>query len=104
MQIFADVTGREIKVAGSTQTPALGSAMFGAVAAGKARGGYDSIYDAAPVMGKLKQETYAPDAGAKQIYDQLYAEYVRLHDYFGRGGNDVMKQLKSIKSRSRSSR
>ena len=104
MQIFADVTGREIKVAGSTQTPALGSAMFGAVAAGKVRGGYDSIYDAAPVMGKLKQETYAPDAGAKQIYDQLYAEYVSLHDYFGRGGNDVMKQLKSIKSRSRSSR
>ncbi|WP_258235048.1 FGGY-family carbohydrate kinase, partial [Paenibacillus agaridevorans] len=47
MQIYADVTNREIKVAASKQTPALGAAMFGAVAAGKERGGYDSIVEAA---------------------------------------------------------
>ena len=34
MQIFADVSGRHIKVAASDQTVALGSAMFAAVAAG----------------------------------------------------------------------
>ena len=50
MRIFADVTGREIAVAASSQTPALGSAMFAAVAAGSAAGGYDSIEEAAARM------------------------------------------------------
>ena len=97
MQIYADVTGREIRVSGSAQTSALGSAMFGAVAAGKARGGYDSIYEAAPIMGRLKDEIYKPDLDAKAVYDKLFAEYLCLHDYFGRGENDVMKRLKAIK-------
>lgn len=101
MQIYADVTGREIKVSGSNQTPALGSAMFGAVAAGKANGGYDSIFAAAPVMGSLKAETFKPNAEARQVYDQLFTEYVTLHDYFGRGENDVMKRLKAIKANAR---
>jgi L-ribulokinase len=98
MQIYADVTGREIKVSDSAQTPALGSAMFGAVAAGKAAGGYDSIYEAAPKMARLKKYTFKPDPQASQVYDRLYAEYVTLHDYFGRGANDVMKRLKAIKA------
>ena len=102
MQIYADVTGRQFKVSGSTQTPALGSAMFGAVAAAKANGGYDSIFDAAPIMGKLKNETYKPNPEAKAVYDNLFAEYVSLHDYFGRGANGVMKRLKNIKLESRS--
>jgi L-ribulokinase len=101
MQIYADVAGREIKVSGSTQAPALGSAMFGAVAAGKSKGGYDSIYEAAPVMGKLKDETFKPNPEAKAVYDKLFAEYVILHDYFGRGENDVMKRLKAIKADAR---
>jgi L-ribulokinase len=103
MQIYSDVTGREFKVSGSTQTPALGSAMFGAVAAGKANGGYDSIYDAAPIMGKLKEETFKPNLDAKKVYDKLFAEYLALHDYFGRGANHVMKRLKNIKLESRNS-
>ena len=97
MQIYADVTGREFKISASGQTPALGSAMFGAVAAGKAAGGYDTIYQAAPIMGKLKGEIFKPNLQAKQVYDLLFAEYVALHDYFGRGQNDVMKRLKHIK-------
>ena len=101
MQIYADVTGREFKVSGSTQTPALGSAMFGAVAAGKSNGGYDSIYDAAPIMGKLKEETFKPNPAAKAVYDKLFEEYVILHDYFGRGTNDIMKRLKNIKAMAR---
>ncbi len=103
MQIYADVTGREIKVSGSTQAPGLGSAMFGAVAAGKANGGYDSIFEAAPVMGKLKDEAYKPNPEARAIYDKLFAEYICLHDYFGRGPNDVMKRLKNIKAEARKS-
>jgi L-ribulokinase len=98
MQIYADVTGREFKVSASAQTPALGSAMFGAVAAGQAAGGYASIYDAAPKMARLKKETYKPNPAAQKVYEQLYVEYVTLHDYFGRGANPVMKRLKKIKA------
>jgi L-ribulokinase len=99
MQIYADVTGREIRISASQQTPALGSAMFGAVAAGRAAGGYDSIFEAAKKMAWLKDEVYAPIAENKAVYDQIYAEYVRLHDYFGRGENDAMKRLKALKAR-----
>jgi L-ribulokinase len=102
MQIYADVTGREIKVTASTQTPALGSAMFGAVAAGKAAGGYDSIFEAARTMARLKDETFEPNLLDKIGYDQLFAEYLRLHEYFGRGENNVMKTLKRIKAEARS--
>jgi L-ribulokinase len=99
MQIYADVTGRPISVAASPQTPALGSAMFAAVAAGAAAGGYDRIEDAAARMAQLRDERYTPDPAAAAIYDELYAEYRSLHDTFGRGGNDVMKRLRAIRDR-----
>jgi L-ribulokinase len=99
MQIYADVTGREIKVSASKQTPALGSAMFGAVAAGRAAGGYDSIVEAAQHMTALQDRVYRPIPEHKAVYDDVYAEYVRLHDYFGRGQNDAMKRLKALKAR-----
>ncbi|WP_274362007.1 ribulokinase [Paenibacillus thermotolerans] len=101
MQIYADVTNREIKVAASKQTPALGAAMFGAVAAGKDKGGYDSIVDAAQRMARVQEETYKPIPEHVAVYDKLYKEYSKLHDYFGRGENDVMKRLKEMKEHSK---
>jgi L-ribulokinase len=101
MQIYADVTGREIRTSASQQTPALGSAMFGAVAAGRAAGGHDSIYEAAEHMARLKDEAFKPIAEHRAVYDRLYAEYVGLHDYFGRGENNVMKRLKQIRAQAR---
>ncbi len=98
MQIYADVTGREVKVAASKQTPALGSAMFGAVAAGKAKGGYDSIFEASKQMAHLREDCYTPIPENKAIYERLFQEYLILHDYFGRGENDVMKRLKALKA------
>lgn len=97
MQIYADVTRKEIRISGSSQAPALGSAMFGAVAAGAQWGGYDTIQDAARVMSKLKAVIYKPSNDAAKVYDKLYSEYKLLHDYFGRRCNDVMKRLKCIK-------
>lgn len=97
MQIYSDVTNMEIRISASPQTPALGSAMFGAVAAGKERGGYDSIVDAAKAMGKVKEEYYKPNPENAAVYDQLYGEYKKLYDYFGRGENNVMKTLKKLK-------
>ena len=101
MQIYADVTGKEIFIAKSDQAPALGSAMFGAVAAGKERGGFDTIFEAAEAIGRVEERSYKPDAEAGTVYDRLYAEFKILHDYFGRGGNDVMKRLKTLKAEAR---
>ncbi|MBO1512548.1 ribulokinase [Metabacillus bambusae] len=100
MQIYSDVLKMDIKISASSQTPALGSAMFGAVAAGKERGGYDDIKDASKEMARLKDDIYQPKQQNAQIYDQLFAEYARLYDYFGRGENNVMKNLKKIKKAS----
>lgn len=97
MQIYADVLNMEIKISASPQAPALGAAMFGAVAAGKERGGYDSITEAAQDMAKLKDEVFRPQPEHVPVYDQLYREYATLYDYFGRGSNDVMKTLKRLK-------
>ncbi len=103
MQIYADVTGREIFIGASDQSPALGSAMFGAVAAGSEAGGYDSIIDAAGVMGRVEEKSYRPVAGNVAAYEKLYQEFKKLHDYFGRGGNDVMKRLRKIRAEARNS-
>lgn len=97
MQIYADVTNRDIYIGASDQTPALGAAMFGAVAAGADQGGYDSIFEAAKVMGKVKEEYYKPISKNVSTYQKLYHEFKLLHDYFGRGENNVMKRLKKMK-------
>jgi L-ribulokinase len=96
-QIYADVTGRAFKLAGSPQAPALGSAMHAAVAAGV----YPNIQAASECMGKLKDEVVTPIAENQAVYDQLYADYKTLYDYFGRGENNVMKRLKKIKREAR---
>jgi L-ribulokinase len=98
MQIYADVTGLPIRLAASDQTSALGSAMFAAVAAGRGAGGYDSIVEAADQMAHLSDVLYRPEPAHRATYDALYRHYVRLHDYFGRGGNDVMKELKELRA------
>jgi L-ribulokinase len=95
MQIYADVTGREFREAASGLTSALGAAMFGAVAAGVDAGGHDSITAAAERMTSFKEVVYRPDPQRHERYNQLFEEYVQLHDYFGRGGNDVMKRLRN---------
>jgi len=98
MQIYSDITGKEILVAESGQASALGSAMFGTVAAGSKAGGYDTISDAVDKMAKVRDEKYTPIKANHEVYKKLYKEYEILHDYFGKGANDVMKRLKKIKA------
>ncbi|NLC32011.1 MAG: ribulokinase [Clostridiales bacterium] len=97
MQIYADVLNMPVRVATASQGPALGSAMFAAVAAGSQKGGYDSIHQAVAAMAIADNLVYEPKQAAAQVYELLFLEYRRLHDYFGRGENDVMKRLKHIK-------
>src|SRR6266496_1389074 len=97
MQIYADISGRPLRLTGTGQGGAFGSAMHGAVAAGAAAGGYDSIVDATRKMARMREETFSPIPENQAIYDRLYREYLTLHDYFGHGANDVMKRLKRLK-------
>jgi len=98
MQIYADVTGRPIKVSRSAQTCALGTAMFGAVAAGA----FAKIEDAQEAMCGLKDMVYQPNPENKAVYDRLFRLYRRLHDSFGttdfaENQFSVMKELLEIK-------
>jgi L-ribulokinase len=97
MQIYADVTGLPLSLAGSAQAPALGSAIHAAVAAGC----YPDVPAAAAVMGRRRRNAFTPDPASAAVYDELYAEYIRLHDYFGRGGNGVLHRLRALRDRSR---
>ncbi len=93
MQIYADVLRLPLSLIGSEQGPALGSAIHAAVAAGA----YPDVPTASSAMGKLEPAVYEPIAANADRYDELFAEYTTLHDYFGRGGNDVMRRLKRIR-------
>lgn len=94
MQVYADVLKMPIVVADSPQIPALSSAIWGAMAAGGAAGGYDRLEDAVEKMSGGNGVCYEPVPENSVVYDTLYQEYEKLHDYFGRGDNDVMKRLK----------
>jgi L-ribulokinase len=92
MQIYADVLNREIRIAGSTQAGALGSAIYASVAAGI----YPDVKSAAEKMSQPYLKVYKPDQQNHKAYSKLYAEYKRLHDYFGKGENRVMELFAEI--------
>ena len=93
MQLYSDVLKLPISIIDSDQGPALGSAIHAAVAAGA----YVSVGAAAEAMGSVSKGVYQPNAERGNQYDRLYAEYELLHDYFGRGENNVMKRLKALR-------
>ena len=93
MQIYSDVTRLPLSVIGSEQGPALGSAIHAAVAAGA----YPDVRAASAAMGRVEPAAYRPDESRAKVYDALFAEYTQLHDYFGRGGNDVMHRLRELR-------
>jgi L-ribulokinase len=95
MQIYADVTRLPLSTIVSEQGPALGAAIHAAVAAGA----YPDVRAAAQVMGRRTAAAYLPNEDDALVYDELFAEYTLLHDYFGRGGNDVMHRLKELRGR-----
>jgi len=99
MQIYADVTGRPMKVSRSAQTCALGAAIAGAVVAGA----HEDYAKAQKAMTGIKPKIFKPDPQAHAVYKQLYTLYKQLHDAFGTkewNGNlyDVMKKLLEIRA------
>ncbi|HET6920078.1 MAG TPA: ribulokinase [Jiangellaceae bacterium] len=93
MKIYADVTRLPLGVIGSEQGPAVGSAIHAAVAAGA----YPDVHVAAAAMGSVRRGVFVPDEQHARAYDTLFAEYTTLHDYFGRGANDMMHRLRRIR-------
>ena len=102
MQIYADVTGRPMKISRSAQTCALGSAIAAAVIAGA----HKDFAAAQKKMTGLKPRVYKPNPQAHAVYQELYAVYQQLHDAFGTQewtGNlhGVMKKLIAIRDQAR---
>lgn len=93
VQIYADVLNRPITVSDAKLSASRGSAMYAAVAAGI----YPDISAAAEALAVKSGKTYMPISENVAIYERLYTEYRALHDYFGQGGSDVMKHLRSIR-------
>ncbi len=90
MQIYADVIGLPIKAGRCTQIPALGAAINAAVAAGA----YTDIESAVDTMSVKDFDIYTPNPENHKKYARFYAEYMTLHDYFGRGANKIMERLR----------
>jgi len=97
MQIYADVTGRPMKISRSDQTPALGAAIFGAIASGA----FDNVSSAQAVMTGIKK-TYEPNSESHSVYQQIYSLYSQAHDAFGTPNwsgqmSNIMKDLLEIR-------
>jgi L-ribulokinase len=105
MQIYADVLGYPMLLAGSAQTPALGASIAAAVTAGAKAGGYDTFEAAQARMTRLADTRYLPNPKAQRVYDELYGLYRELHDSFGAvpGAKadfpTLMKRLLAIRER-----
>ena len=101
MQIYADITGREMLVSGSSQACALGSAVVAAVLAGKEKGGHDDFPSAQAAMTGLKDVIYRPDADRHAVYNRIFSLYQKVHDNFGGVAvtdlAPVMKELLDLK-------
>jgi L-ribulokinase len=100
MQIYADVTRREMKISRSAQTCALGSAVAAAVVGGA----HPSFAQAQAAMCGIKDTTFTPIAKNHKVYQKLYRLYKRLHDGFGLKNKvlamgPVMKELLDIKEK-----
>jgi L-ribulokinase len=105
MQIYADVLGYPMIIAGSPQTPALGAAASAAVAAGAAAGGHAMFATAQAAMVRDGETQFVPDPAARKTYDELYGIYRELHDAFGNAPaatadlGTVMKRLLAVRER-----
>ncbi len=102
MQIYADVCNRPMKLSASSQTCALGAAIFGAVAGGA----YKRVQQAQRKMTGTKSTVYRPRKAAAGTYAELYRLYRMLHDALGTTGNGhalhtVMKDLIAIRDHAR---
>ena len=97
VQTYADILNREIRVCQTTQAGAVGAAILGIAAASSEVTGYHGLTDIAESLGKKGEKAYTPNPDNIDSYNKLYDEYITLHEYFGKGANDVMKRLNKMR-------
>lgn len=97
VQVYTDVLGLPVTVLEDSVSATLGSAITAAVAAGTEMGGYATLADATAAMAAKRIKAYSPNPLRTVVHEQLYREYMRLHDYLGIGNESIMKQLRKIK-------
>lgn len=98
MQIYADVLGKNIKIAASDQAAALGAAIYAAVTAGEKRGGYDSYWTAVQKMSCVKKQIYKVNPISHKKYEKMYGIYCRFSDIMGENGGTLLRELRSLKN------
>lgn len=98
MQIFADVLGKPIHVTRLAVSCAYGAAMYGAMAAGRAAAGWNTVAEMMDHMVRRDYIIYEPDPAYRGIYDELYTQYCSLYDFFGREQN-TMQKLREMKEK-----
>jgi L-ribulokinase len=94
LQVYADVLAMPLSVIGSDQGAALGSAIHAAVAAGAHR----DVPAAARAMGSVRPDLHRPDPERAAAYDELFAEYLALHEHFGRA-TPALRRLRALRRR-----
>jgi L-ribulokinase len=97
MQLIADVSGRPVRVPSSSQVPARGSALFGAVAAGPEASGFSNVAEAARTLRPGTASTYNPHPSATDTYERVYRIFKELHDMLGRERSVWLHGLKQLK-------
>jgi L-ribulokinase len=97
MQVIADVSGRKVSVPSSSQVPARGSALFGAVAAGAEASGFSNVAEAAGALRPGTANTYHPRPSATATYERVYRIFKQLHDTLGRDRSSWLHGLKQLK-------
>lgn len=98
LQLTADITGRDVHASHVQHTSAVGGAIYAAVAAGQARGGYADLREAIAQMGQTERVTYRPRAAEQRFYEAQYRDYLELARFFGEGGTEVMKRLRRLRA------
>lgn len=98
MQIYADVTGRTLHASSTPHASARGAAVYGALAAGSAGGGFDDPAEALRHMGVRDFREFRPAGQAHLRYSHLYTMYRELHRHFGEGGTALLQRLKQLRS------
>lgn len=93
MQMLSDVLQLPIYISGTSQGGAVGSAIYAAAAAGV----YASLDEAAEAMGSIKEQHFEPNKEIYPLYEAVYNEYLRLHDYFGKEHADIMHRIRNLK-------
>lgn len=101
VQVYADVCRKKIRLAGTAYASALGAAIFGAAAAPADVTGFKNLKEIVQKLGMVSEEVFVPEPENAEVYDQLYKEYKKLHQYFGTGENKVMKQLNALRRKER---